>query len=467
MDPEEENDAEIKEKFRKEIAKPYYSATYLDGFNIKKKMLNVAAIIPTYNRCPYKPGSTRAAYNPLALCIKALLIQRCLPKEIIVIDDASDDYTQEVMKALKDYTFNTKGIQIKYIKNAKRKGSSIARNIGVREAKSRYVLFLDDDCIASPYFTFGANFILRKLEKQDDRIAALVLPNFKRRTLPPKLCSLKEFGVLNLTNGDQIGNWNCFPLEYIENKEKFLDQELHILKPKQVLLSCGTALISRKKYLEVGGFPQFATWPNKYAEEAEFACRLSENGYKLFFSTDPKFHLMHGTFGGGFGEFEGDDWLEKETNDHFSLKEFCKICNIPRINTGNRVTVEEWCYSKIISFFCVVYRRNIKGAMEWIKNSYKIFVLDDDCSKLRLPLYFQPITDRAKREKIWHKAISDGLSLLLKLEEKKVKRLNRFIDSLKKRGRVEVAIRDMIYEIKLFHQLDSNNNNDNHNNSER
>lgn len=460
----EGKEAEIKEKFEKEIARPYYSATYFDGFNIKQKKLNIAAIIPTYNRCPYKPGSSKAAYNPLALCIRALLMQKCPLKEIIVIDDASEDYTEEIVTALKDYAFNTKGIEIKYIKNKKRRGSSITRNIGVREAKSKYILLLDDDCIAPPYLSFGTHFILRKLEQKDAKVAALQLLPYGRRSFPKAPHSFKEIGMIDFIKGKGWQtNFDSFPVEYLNEKEKFLDQELSILKPKQILIMGGVALISREKYLEVGGFPEFITWPNAAGEEREFACRLLENGYKVFFSPDPKFHLMHGAFGAEIGEFQGEDWLKKKTDDHFSLNEFCKLCNVPRVDTGNRITVEEWCYCNVISVFCVIYRRNIRGAMEWAKNSYREFVLDSELKWFR-PFYLhRMITDRAKREEIWHKAISDGLNLLLKIEEKKVKRLNRFIESLKRRGKIEAAIRDMIHEIKLFHQLGYLNNNNNGN----
>lgn len=58
--------------------------------------------------------------------------------ELIIVDDGSTDNTDEVVRAIKDD-------RIKYIKNKVNKGAAISRNIALREAKGRWIAFLDSD----------------------------------------------------------------------------------------------------------------------------------------------------------------------------------------------------------------------------------------------------------------------------------------------------------------------------------
>jgi len=60
--------------------------------------------------------------------------------EIIVIDDASDDSTPEVVS----------GFPVKLIKNSDRMQASYSRNLAAKEAKGEILAFLDSDCMADP-----------------------------------------------------------------------------------------------------------------------------------------------------------------------------------------------------------------------------------------------------------------------------------------------------------------------------
>lgn len=60
--------------------------------------------------------------------------------EVLIIDDASTDSTYEIATLL-----STKNQKIKFIKNSINLGPSQSRNIGVREARGRYIGFLDAD----------------------------------------------------------------------------------------------------------------------------------------------------------------------------------------------------------------------------------------------------------------------------------------------------------------------------------
>jgi len=417
-----------------EFRKDFYQSDYLSKFNIAGKRGDISAIIPTYNRCPFSKNSENYKYNPLAVCIKALLLQKAPIKEIVVIDDASTDNTKEVVRELEKEAYSTKGVEIKYIHNEKRKGSSVARNIGAKQASGKYLFFLDDDCVPTPYLSFISMIVIKKLEEEDKSFSALVLPTYNRSSYPKVAISLADLSRPFFKEGLKA-NFQAFPLEYIKARDIFLNTNLRILKPIKVYQTWGHFIVDRKKYLDVGGFPDFATWPNKAGEEQEFACRLVENTYTLYYLPGIKASSYHGAFGAKLPKFRGVDWLAELTNEKLSLIRFSEICNNGKMS-GNRVNVKDSCYSKIIAVFCINYKRNIKEAINWAKQSYKEFVVEADESWF--PLYAdEPIKTRHEREGIWHQAINDGLGLLFETEKKRLIKLDDFIESLRTRGRLE------------------------------
>jgi glycosyltransferase involved in cell wall biosynthesis len=72
-------------------------------------------------------------------CISSIKQQTSGDIEIIIVDDASTDMTYKKMKKLCGEEL--KGIEIKYLQNEERKGSSISRNIGITLASNDLVLF--------------------------------------------------------------------------------------------------------------------------------------------------------------------------------------------------------------------------------------------------------------------------------------------------------------------------------------
>ncbi|MER3445447.1 MAG: glycosyl transferase [Candidatus Dadabacteria bacterium] len=90
-------------------------------------MPRVSVIIPTYNRAEF-----------LCSAITSVLNQTFQDFEIIVVDDASNDGTYEVVSS-----FNGNGI--KYIRHKINRGGAAARNTGIRASTGEYIAFLDDD----------------------------------------------------------------------------------------------------------------------------------------------------------------------------------------------------------------------------------------------------------------------------------------------------------------------------------
>lgn len=95
------------------------------------KEVMVSVIIPTYNRA-----------DLLLKAIESVLSQTYNDIEIIVIDDGSNDDTQEKLKSYQDR------IEYVYIENG---GPARARNVGMEMARGKYIAFLDSDDLYYPY----------------------------------------------------------------------------------------------------------------------------------------------------------------------------------------------------------------------------------------------------------------------------------------------------------------------------
>lgn len=87
----------------------------------------ISAIIPTHNRAEL-----------LARAIQSVQRQTYPNLEIIVVDDASDDQTRELVERVEDP-------RIRYIRHDTNRGGSAARNTGIRAATGDFITFLDDD----------------------------------------------------------------------------------------------------------------------------------------------------------------------------------------------------------------------------------------------------------------------------------------------------------------------------------
>lgn len=103
----------------------------------------VSIIMPTYNR----------AYI-LSNAIQSVLKQTYENWELIIIDDASEDETKEIVKKYNDS-------RIKFILNDKNRGANYGRNIGIKASQGKFIAFLDSDNY----------WLCDKLQKQVEKIS--------------------------------------------------------------------------------------------------------------------------------------------------------------------------------------------------------------------------------------------------------------------------------------------------------
>lgn len=87
----------------------------------------VSVILPTYNRA-----------HILRQSIRSVLDQSFERFELIVIDDASTDNTDEVVASVTDD-------RIRYFKHTENRGAPAARNTGIARAQGEYIAFQDSD----------------------------------------------------------------------------------------------------------------------------------------------------------------------------------------------------------------------------------------------------------------------------------------------------------------------------------
>ncbi len=92
----------------------------------------VSVILPTFNRAKY-----------LDRAISSVLSQSFYDFELIIVDDASTDNTEEIVGLFRDE-------RIIYVKNPRNLGGAAARNVGIRIAKGEFIAFQDSDDLWHP-----------------------------------------------------------------------------------------------------------------------------------------------------------------------------------------------------------------------------------------------------------------------------------------------------------------------------
>lgn len=173
----------------------------------------ISVIIPTYNR-----------EETLSKAINSVLEQTYKNWELIIVDDASTDHTDSLIKQYND-------LRIKYFRNVDNQGANYCRNLGAKYARGEFLAFLDSDNYWLP----------QKLEKEIMEIEGT------QNTIVFCQCKI------------------------IDTKNKNISREVYIssddipsLLVERNVIDTSAALISHKNFEEIGGFdiymPRFQDW---------------------------------------------------------------------------------------------------------------------------------------------------------------------------------------------------------------
>ncbi|MEM7120929.1 MAG: glycosyltransferase family A protein [Pseudomonadota bacterium] len=183
-------------------------------------MIEFSVVIPVYNKEPH-----------VARAIASVLNQSCPPREILVIDDASTDRSIEIIAEMA-------GDKVRMLeRDTPGPGGYAARNLGIKEATSAWIAFLDADDAWKPdhLATLDAT-----LETAPDTVGCAFVGNLVRSSsdddaMADTVTRMPVCETTHLDFDDFLRLWLAFE-----------DSPVH---------TSGTA-IKRSVLLDVGGFPE-------------------------------------------------------------------------------------------------------------------------------------------------------------------------------------------------------------------
>lgn len=202
-----------------------------EGFSIPAQYPYVTVIIPVRNR----PGE-------IATCLQSLS-RLDYPKEkieVIVIDDASDDNTPDVVS-----TFPVQLIPLK-----ERRQASCCRNLAAQRAQGEILAFLDSDCVADPLW-------LRELipafsDPSNGAVGGTVDSYYNKKGLD---------SYEKVKSSLNMGSWSKSSRE---------------VNPFFYLPSCNL-LVRRALFLQLKGFRK----DMHVGEDVDFCWRLQDQGHRI------------------------------------------------------------------------------------------------------------------------------------------------------------------------------------------
>lgn len=173
----------------------YYDKIDLNDLTMKKHINDnvlLSVIIPVYNVEPY-----------IDKCLKSVF--RALPDrtEVIVINDGSPDNSEEIILKYKEKYNN-----LIYVKK-ENGGLSSAKNRGLKEAKGRYIIFLDSDDYVS--CNMHSTMLKKAIDKDSDFVYCDISMVFEDGSV--KNCNVTNYSRKNklmqlLDNNLMAASWN-------------------------------------------------------------------------------------------------------------------------------------------------------------------------------------------------------------------------------------------------------------------
>ena len=201
-------------------------------------------------------------------CLASIVRQTRLPDELILVDNGSDDGSQEWIRI--NYP------QVTLIEMGYNSGFSVAMNRGVAESSSDYVALLNNDTECEPQWLEELTTALD--QHPDIGFCASKMLTFRHRDI------LDAAGDLFTTAG--FGGKRGW---LQSNRASEFD------KPERVLSACaGAAMYRRTAFVEIGGFDEdfFA-----YEEDTDLSLRLQMAGYPcLYVPKAVVYHHVGGTW---------------------------------------------------------------------------------------------------------------------------------------------------------------------------
>ena len=207
---------------------------------MKKKKL-VSAIVVTKDR-----------KDDLAECVESLFASSYEPLEVIIIDNASNTSVARWLKR--------KFPKTKVFRNRKNLGAAAGRNIGIKNAKGDYILFLDDDAKVGKDTISNLVKVFEKKKK-----AGVVQPKVYDKENPNLLQGVGH--GINLLTG-RIFAWG------VREEDKGQYDEL-----REIPMAGCVWMVKRDVIDKIGGYDEDYFIPY---EDSDFSERARRAGFKVY-----------------------------------------------------------------------------------------------------------------------------------------------------------------------------------------
>jgi glycosyltransferase involved in cell wall biosynthesis len=215
----------------------------------EREPTRVSVIICTHNRAPLLRKGLDSLRGQSLTCGDGI--------EILVVDNASTDETQDLVESFQSTTGN-----VRYIFESTL-GLSHARNRGVREAHGELVAFIDDDAIAEPGWLDALVHAFHGVEPKPDCVGGRIEPIWQ--VPKPGWFPHSLLGYLSILDLGDEAHWCDIPREH--------------------LVGCNIAF-RRNALLELGGFNTELGRKGqslKGNEEIELLRRMKQRGQGVFY----------------------------------------------------------------------------------------------------------------------------------------------------------------------------------------
>lgn len=216
---------------------------------------------------------TRNRARTVLDCLKSLLQQTVQPAELVVVDNASVDDTQQMIAAFRKKShWSVKSVI------ESRLGYPIVYNRGLKEVVSDWVVFIDDDCVALPEWLESYWNAIQKIPPQQlQKTAALVGKSLTQS--PITIWSLAVLAVDQYWKNSAITQDNqILDFETLDNKN------IAYYKPFLIKHGCS---FNEAALREPG---------NGAAEDADLGMQLQQYGRAFFVPKAVVFHKDPNTF---------------------------------------------------------------------------------------------------------------------------------------------------------------------------
>ena len=148
----------------------------------------------------YIPTRNRSA--DLLAAVSSVLTQTYRPLEVVVVDDCSEDDTEELMR-----TLTMQHTSLKYIRSDQPRGAPAARNVAIEASSGQYVTGLDDDDLLEPFHLATLMDYWHLLESAGEHPAFIYTQTaFKRANTKVMSKRLGSIAADDLFDSNHVGN---------------------------------------------------------------------------------------------------------------------------------------------------------------------------------------------------------------------------------------------------------------------